>query len=53
LLLALAVVFLAVILIQNLKLAVMITLAVLITTFNLIGVVYINNLLFKDHHFII
>jgi len=53
LLLALAVVFLAVVLIQNLKLAVIITMAVLITTFNLIGVVYLDNLLFKDHGFII
>jgi Niemann-Pick C1 protein len=53
LLLALAVVFLAVVLIQNIKLAFMITLAVLITTFNLIGIVYLDNLLFKDHGFII
>lgn len=53
LLLALAVVFLAVVLIQNLKLALIITLMVLLTTFNLIGMVYIDNLLFKDHGFII
>jgi Niemann-Pick C1 protein len=53
LLLALAVVFLAVVLIQNLKLAIIITLIVLITTFNLIGMVYLDNLLFKDHGFII
>ena len=53
LLLALAVVFLAVVLIQNIKLALIITVAVLITTFNLIGMVYLDNLMFKDHGFII
>ena len=53
LLLAIAVVLLALVIIQNLKLALVITVTVLFTTFNLIGVVYIDNLIFKDHGFII
>jgi hypothetical protein len=52
-LLALAVVFLAVVIIQNLKLALIITATVSITTFNLIGMVYLDNLFFKDNGFII
>jgi Niemann-Pick C1 protein len=43
----------AVVLIQNLKLAIIITSIVLTTTFNLVGVVYLCNKLFKDHGFII
>lgn len=48
-----AVVFVAVVMIQNLRLALIITAIVLITTFNLVGMVYLDNLLFKDHGFII
>ena len=53
LLLAVAVVLLTLVVMQNLKLALIITVTVLFTTFNLIGVVYIDNLIFKDHGFII
>lgn len=53
LLLAVAVVLLALVIMQNLKLALIITITVLFTTFNLIGVVYIDNLIFKDHGFVI
>ena len=53
LLLAIAVVLLALVIMQNLRLALIITVTVLFTTFNLIGVVYIDNLIFKDHGFII
>ena len=53
LLLALAVVFLAVVLIQNMTLALIITSMVLITTLNLIGMVYFFNRFLKDHGFII
>lgn len=53
LLLAIAAVLLALVIMQNLKLALIITITVLFTTFNLIGVCYIDNLIFKDHGFII
>lgn len=53
LLLAVAAVLLALVIMQNLKIAMIITITVLFTTFNLIGVVYIDNLIFKDHGFII
>lgn len=52
-LLAIAAVLLALVIMQNLKLALIITVTVLFTTFNLIGIVYIDNLIFKDHGFII
>lgn len=53
LLLAIAVVLLALVIMQNLKIAMIITITVMFTTFNLIGVVYIYNHLFKDHGFVI
>jgi hypothetical protein len=52
-LLAIAVVLLALVIMQNLKIAMIITITVMFTTFNLIGVVYIDNNLFKDHGFVI
>lgn len=52
LLLALSCVFLAVTLIQNLKIALVICGVVLLTTLDLIGFVYITNVLFPDEGFV-
>jgi hypothetical protein len=49
--LALAVVILAVTIIKNVKIAFTIAIVVLITTLDLIGFVYITNVLFPDHGF--
>lgn len=51
--LAIAVVFLVVTLMQNIKIAGVICSMVLLTTFNLIGFVYLLNSLFPDHGFIV
>jgi hypothetical protein len=53
LLLALAVVFLAVSIIQQIRIALVICLFVLITALDLVGFVYFTNALFPDHGFII
>lgn len=53
LLLALAVVFLFVTLIKEVKIALVICGVVLLTTLNLIGFVYVTNSLFPDHGFIV
>lgn len=53
LLLALAVVFIAVTLIKNLSIAVTICAVVLVTTLDLIGFVYLTNILFPDHGFVV
>ena len=53
LLLALAVVFIAVTIIKNIQIALTICAVVLVTTLDLIGFVYITNLLFPDHGFIV
>lgn len=52
LLLALAIVFLAVTLIQSLKIALVISGIVFLTTMDLIGFVYITNTLFPDTGFV-
>jgi hypothetical protein len=49
--LALAVVILAVTIIKNLKIALTISMIVLITTLDLIGFVWVTNTLFPDHGF--
>lgn len=53
LLLALAVVYLVVSLIQSIKIAIVICVFVLLTTIDLVGFVYLSNLLFPDHGFVI
>ena len=53
LLLALAVVFIAVTIIKNVQIALTICAVVLVTTLDLIGFVYITNVLFPDHGFIV
>ena len=53
LLLALAVVFIAVTIIKNIQIALCICAVVLLTTLDLIGFVYITNLLFPDHGFVV
>lgn len=53
LLLALAVVFLVVSLIQNFKIALVICSMVLLTTVNLVGFVFLTNALFPDHGFVV
>ena len=53
LLLAMAVVFLIVSLIQNIKIALVICSMVLLTTLNLVGFVYATSSLFPDHGFIV
>lgn len=53
LLLALAVVFLTVTLIQQIKIALVICGMVLLTTLNLIGFVWITSTLFPDHGFVV
>lgn len=53
LLLALAVVFLIVTIIQNIKIAGVISLMVLLTTFDLVGFVYLTSALFPDHGFVV
>ena len=53
LLMALAVVFCAVSLIQRIRIALIICAFVLITTLDLIGFVYLTNLLFPDHGFVV
>jgi hypothetical protein len=52
LLLALAVVFLAVTIIKSIKIAITISIIVLITTLDLIGFVWLTNVLFPDHGFV-
>ena len=52
-LLAIAVVFLIVTIIQNIKIALVICSMVLLTTLDLIGFVYMANSLLPDHGFII
>ena len=51
LLLALAVVFIAVTIIKNFQIALTICAVVLVTTLDLIGFVYVTNVLFPDHGF--
>jgi len=53
LLLALAVVFVAVTIIKNIKIALTICAVVLVTTLDLIGFVYLTNVLFPDHGFVV
>lgn len=53
LLLALAVVFLIVTLIQNIKIALVICGMVLLTTINLVGFVFFTSALFPDHGFVV
>jgi len=52
LLLALAVVFIAVTIIKNIQIALTICAVVLVTTLDLIGFVYLTNVLFPDHGFV-
>lgn len=52
-LLALAVVFLVVTLIQSIKIALVISGMVLLTTINLIGFVFATSSIFPDHGFIV
>lgn len=51
--LALAVVFLIVTVIQNIKIALVICSMVLLTTLNLVGFVFLTSTLFPDHGFVV
>ena len=53
LLLALAVVFIAVTIIKNVQIALTICAIVLVTTLDLIGFVWLTNILFPDHGFMV
>lgn len=53
LLLALAVVFLVVTLIQHIKIALVICAMVLLTTVNLVGFVFLTSTIFPDHGFVV